>query len=164
MRRVEPGIWSKLGETAAIWPGRNWPLGADWNEEWTNFAVYAPNATAMWLCLFDEDDQETRYPLTERSLGIWHGRLPGIRPGQRYGYRADGPWNPAEGHRFNVNKLLLDPYALATSGTIRNEQALFGYDWDDPTRPDGAAGSALAMAGGVSDTGGRPGPSWALPR
>ena len=140
MFRVEPGIWSKLGESATVWPGRNWPLGAEWTPEWTNFAVYSPNATAMSLCLFDEDasgrESETRYPLTERSLGIWHGRLPGIQPGQRYGYRADGPWNPAEGHRFNVNKLLLDPYALATSGTIQNEQALFGYNWDDPSQPD----------------------------
>ncbi len=82
-------MWSKLGETAAIWPGRNWPLGADWSPTWTNFAVYSPNATAMWLCLFDESDVETRYPLTERSLGIWHGGLPDIEPGQRYGYRAE---------------------------------------------------------------------------
>ncbi len=154
MRRVEPGIWSKLGETAAIWPGRNWPLGADWSEEWTNFAVYSPGATAVWLCLFDEEDgvdKETRYPLTERSLGIWHGGLPGIRPGQRYGYRADGPWNPTEGHRFNVNKLLLDPYGLATSGTIRNEQALFGYDWDDPTQPDGADSASVTGRSVVVD-------------
>ncbi|WGL51199.1 glycogen debranching protein GlgX [Nocardioides sp. BP30] len=139
---MEPGIWSKLGESATVWPGRNWPLGAEWTEQWTNFAVYAPNATAVWLCLFSDgsdgsvEEVETRYRLTEQSLGIWHGRLPGIRPGQRYGYRADGPWDPAQGHRFNVNKLLLDPYALATSGTIRNEQALFGYDWDDPTQLD----------------------------
>jgi glycogen operon protein len=138
MLRVEPGIWSRLGETATVWPGRNWPLGADWNEKWTNFAVYAPNATAMWLCLFDDEDVETRYQLTEQSLGIWHGRLPGIRPGQRYGYRADGPWDPSQGYRFNVNKLLLDPYARATSGTIRNEQPLFGYDWHDPSRMDTA--------------------------
>jgi glycogen operon protein len=136
MARVEPGIWSKLGESATVWPGRNWPLGADWHEEWTNFAVHAPNATAMWLCLFDDQDVETRYQLTERSLGIWHGRLPGIKPGQRYGFRADGPWDPANGYRFNVNKLLLDPYARATSGTIRNDQALFGYDWNDPTQMD----------------------------
>jgi glycogen operon protein len=138
MRLVEPGIWSQLGETSTVWPGRNWPLGATWSKESTNFAVYAPNATAMWLCLYDEAGTETRYQLTERSLGIWHGRLPGIEPGQRYAYRADGPWDPENGYRFNVEKVLLDPYGLATSGTIANEPALFGYDWDDPTQKDAA--------------------------
>jgi len=131
-------MWSTLGETATVWPGRNWPLGATWSPESTNFAVYAPNATAVWLCLFDESPEgahaEIRYPLTEHSLGIWHCALPDVEPGQRYGYRTDGPWDPANGHRFNVDKLLLDPYALATCGTISNEPALFGYDWDDPTR------------------------------
>jgi len=123
--------WSHLGETAAVWPGRNWPLGATWTQESTNFAVYAPNATALWLCLFDEDGHERRFELTQQSLGIWHGALPGLAPGQQYAYRADGPWNPASGCRFNINKLLLDPYALAVSGTIRNDPRLFGYDWDD---------------------------------
>jgi len=128
-------MWHELGENAAVWPGRNWPLGATWTPESTNFAVYAPNATSMTLCLFDEDGTETRHELTEQSLGIWHGALPGIEPGQQYGYRADGPWDPAQGFRFNPHKLLLDPYALATSGTIRNEPALFGYDWADPCKP-----------------------------
>ncbi|SFB71418.1 glycogen operon protein [Nocardioides terrae] len=125
-----------MGETASVWPGRNWPLGATWTRASTNFAVYAPNATAMWLCLFDEDpdgqERETRHELTEASLGIWHGELPDIAPGTRYGYRADGAWDPANGHRFNVDKLLLDPYSLATAGTIRHDRALFGYDWDHP--------------------------------
>jgi glycogen operon protein len=128
--------WTRLGETASVWPGRNWPLGATWTEASTNFAVHAPNATAMWLCLFDEDGHETRHQLTQRSLGIWHGALPDIAPGTRYGFRADGPWDPANGYRFNVAKLLLDPYALATSGTIRNEPALFGYRWDAPDEMD----------------------------
>ena len=130
------GMWSRLGETAPTWPGKNWPLGATWTPESTNFAVHAPNATALWVCLFDEDGQETRYPLTQQSLGIWHGALPGIAPGQRYGYRADGPWDPAAGLRFNPAKLLLDPYGRATSGTIRNDPALYGYRWDDPATPD----------------------------
>ncbi|MEX0428789.1 glycogen debranching protein GlgX [Nocardioides sp. DS6] len=137
---MEAGMWSRLGERAPVWPGRNWPLGATWSPESTNFAVYAPNATAMWLCLFDEDESgrevETRHPLTQRSLGIWHGALPDIAPGQRYGYRADGPWDPAHGFRFNLHKLLLDPYARATCGTIENHPALFGYRWDDPATPD----------------------------
>jgi len=127
-------MWTHLGQRAPIWPGRNWPLGATWSPESTNFAVYSPNATECWLCLFDEDGTETRYQLTERSLGIWHGALPDIAPGTRYGYRVDGPWDPEQGLRFNPHKLLLDPYALATSGTITPEQPLYGFDLEDPTR------------------------------
>ena len=129
-------MWTHLGQQAKVWPGRNWPLGATWSAESTNFAVYAPHATECWLCLFDDDGLETRHQLTERSLGIWHGALPGIAPGTRYGYRVDGPWDPEQGFRFNPHKLLLDPYALATSGTITPGQALFGYDFADPTRRD----------------------------
>ncbi len=128
--------WKTLGQINPVWPGRNWPLGATWTPKSTNFAVYSPNATAMWLCLFDDEGGERRYELTEQSLGIWHGALPAIEPGQRYGYRADGPWGPSKGMRFNVNKLLLDPYALATSGTIENENALYGYDWKSPDEMD----------------------------
>jgi glycogen debranching enzyme GlgX len=152
MRLVEPGIWSQLGEASTVWPGRNWPLGATWTAEATNFAVYAPNATAMWLCLYDEDGVETRYQLTERSLGIWHGKLPGIEPGQRYAYRADGPWDPAAGYRFNLAKVLLDPYGLATAGTIENDPALFGYDPDDPTRRDDTDSAAVTGRSVVVDT------------
>jgi glycogen debranching enzyme GlgX len=128
--------WSRLGETASVWPGRNWPLGATWTPASTNFAVYAPNATGMWLCVFDDDGAESRHELTEQSLGIWHGALPDVAPGTRYGYRADGPWDPASGHRFNPHKLLLDPYGLATAGTIVNGPALFGYRWDAPDEMD----------------------------
>ena len=101
MARVTPGMWSHLGQTAKVWPGRNYPLGATWSAESTNFAVYAPAATQAWVCLFDDDGVETRHQLTERSLGIWHGAIPGVAPGTRYGYRVDGPWSPAEGLRFN---------------------------------------------------------------
>ena len=117
-----------------MWPGHNWPLGATWGEESTNFAVYAPQAEAVWLCLFDDDpsgdgaEQETRHELTEHSLGIWHGALPGIHPGQRYGFRVDGPWDPEQGLRFNPHKLLLDPYAQAVSGAFRTAPALFGFE------------------------------------
>jgi glycogen debranching enzyme GlgX len=115
----------------AVWPGRAWPLGATWGEESTNFAVYAPEATALWLVLFDEgaDGQltETRHELTERTLGIWHGALPHIAPGQRYGFRADGPWDPDAGLRFNPAKLLLDPYARAVSGEFTTEPPVFGH-------------------------------------
>ncbi|GAA4694757.1 glycogen debranching protein GlgX [Nocardioides conyzicola] len=133
---MTPGIWTHLGQRARVWPGRNWPLGATWSPESTNFAVYSPNATECWVCLFDDDGVETRHQLTERSLGIWHGALPDVRPGTRYGYRVDGPWDPADGLRFNPHKLLLDPYALATAGTVTPKPALFGYDMADPTLRD----------------------------
>ncbi|WP_028471820.1 glycogen debranching protein GlgX [Nocardioides alkalitolerans] len=128
---MTPGLWSFSGQTSPVWPGRNWPLGATWSEESTNFAVYAPLATACWVCVFDDEGAETRHALTERSLGIWHGALPAIAPGTRYGYRVDGPWDPAEGLRFNVAQLLLDPYGHAVSGDIDPQPALFGYRFDD---------------------------------
>jgi glycogen operon protein len=84
----------------------------------TNFAVWAPEAREVILCLYDEGGRETRVTLPELTLGIWHGYLPGTGPGQRYGYRVDGPWNPAAGQVFNPDKLLLDPYARAIEGTI----------------------------------------------
>ena len=77
-----------------------------------------PGGDRLWVCLFDEDGSETRHELTERSLGIWHGALPGVAVGQRYGFRADGPWEPGLGLRFNPHKLLLDPYARAVSGEV----------------------------------------------
>ena len=127
MARVTPPpetstVWNHDGETMAVWPGRNYPLGATWSRESTNFAVYAPEARAMWVCLFDEDGVETRHRLTELSLGVWHGALPGVAPGTRYGYRADGPWDPEAGLRFNPAKLLLDPYGRAVSGRPRRRQ------------------------------------------
>ncbi len=123
---MTPGEWSAADESVAVWPGRNWPLGATWGAESTNFAVHAPNATALWVCLFDDEQRETRHALTERSLGIWHGALPGVSVGQRYGFRADGPWEPSLGLRFNPNKLLLDPYARAVSGEVTPDRAVFG--------------------------------------
>lgn len=122
-----------------MWPGRNWPLGATWGEESTNFAVHAPDATEVWLCLFDDDglggEIETRHTLTERSLGIWHGAVPGIQHGQRYGFRADGPWAPDSGMRFNPHKLLLDPYARAVSGSFVTHPAVHGHETDRGGRP-----------------------------
>ncbi len=119
-----------------MWPGQHQPLGATWSEESTNFAVYAPEATRVEVCLFDDDGRggevERRYELTEYTLGIWHGAVPGIRRGQRYGFRADGPWDPSRGHRFNPNKLLLDPYGLAVSGTVTPGPEIFGYVLPDP--------------------------------
>ncbi|MGW9114242.1 glycogen debranching protein GlgX [Microbacterium sp. NPDC055683] len=149
---MSPEMWTLLGEKTEIWPGRNWPLGATWSEESTNFAVYAPNATGVWLCLFDDAGRETRHPLTEHSQGIWHGAVPVILPGQRYGYRVEGPWDPAQGHRHNPQKLLLDPYALATSGTIIAEQPIYGVREDDPSVRDDTDSAAYTGRSVVVDT------------
>jgi isoamylase len=114
----------------ALWPGSVYPLGSRWDGKGTNFALFSENATAVELCLFDRNDQETRVELTEVNNFVWHGYLPGIGPGQRYGFRVHGPYEPNEGHRFNANKVLLDPYAKAIDGEVGNGPELFGYDWD----------------------------------
>jgi isoamylase len=106
-----------------IWPGRPFPLGATWDGEGTNFSLFSENAERVELCLYDPDDTEHRVELTERTALTWHGYLPGVGPGQRYGYRVHGPYQPAAGHRFNPAKLLLDPYAKSIEGPIRFEQA-----------------------------------------
>lgn len=116
----------------ALWPGNVYPLGSAWDGKGTNFALYSENATGVELCLFDRDDKETRLSLTEVSNFVWHGYVPGVGPGQRYGYRVDGPYAPNEGHRFNRNKLLIDPYAKAIDSEVGNGPELFGYSWDAP--------------------------------
>jgi glycogen debranching enzyme GlgX len=131
---VALGVWRELGERAAVWPGRFEPRGATWTPEATNFAVHAPRATAAWVCLFDEAGVETRHQLTERTLGTWHGALPGVEPGTRYGFRVDGPWDPAQGARFNPHQLLVDPYARAVSGELTPHRAIYGFDVDHPSR------------------------------
>jgi glycogen operon protein len=131
-----PGLWRTRDEVAPIWPGTNHDLGSTWSEESTNFAVWAPEASAAYLCLVGDDGTETRHRLTERSLGIWHGAVPGIEPGQRYGYRVSGPWAPELGLRFNAQKLLLDPYARAISGELVQDPAIFGYALGAPETRD----------------------------
>src|SRR5579875_1419045 len=98
------------------WPGSWHPLGATYDGEGVNFAVWAAGAEGVDLCLFDGDGQERRVPLTESTFHVWHGYLAGIGPGQRYGFRVRGPWDPRRGRRWNPNKLLLDPYARAVDG------------------------------------------------
>jgi glycogen operon protein len=117
------------------WPGKASPLGATWDGEGVNFALFSENATRVDLCLFarPEDGAETaRVPLAEREDGVWHAYLPDARPGLLYAYRVDGPFAPESGHRFNPHKLLLDPYALAISHTIVPADAVFGYPIGDP--------------------------------
>ena len=101
-----------------VWPGKPFPLGPKWDGQGTNFSLFSENAEKVELCLFDEEDRETRYALTERTAFHWHGYLPGVGPGQRYGYRVHGPWAPEQGHRFNPDKLLIDPYAKSIEGPV----------------------------------------------
>ncbi|TVP61671.1 MAG: glycogen debranching enzyme GlgX [Nodularia sp. (in: Bacteria)] len=116
----------------SLWPGKPYPLGATWDGKGTNFALFSENATGVELCLFDQQERETRLTLTEISNFTWHCYVPSIVPGQRYGFRVHGPFNPQEGHRFNPNKLLIDPYAKAIDGEIGFGEEIFGYRWDDP--------------------------------
>ena len=108
-------------------PGSPYPLGATWDGTGVNFALYSENGTAVDLCLFDERDQETRLRLTQRTAFVWHGYVPDLRPGQRYGYRVHGPYEPGRGLRFNPEVLLLDPYARAVDGVERWEAGCFAY-------------------------------------
>ncbi|WP_433797629.1 glycogen debranching protein GlgX [Actinoplanes sp. CA-252034] len=114
-----------------IWPGNPYPLGATYDGGGTNFAIFSEAATRVELCLFDDDGKETRIDLPEREALVWHGYLPRLVPGQRYGYRMHGPYEPANGLRYNPSKLLLDPYAKAIDGDYHWDQALFSYDFGD---------------------------------
>ncbi len=105
-----------------VWPGRPFPLGPTWDGEGTNFALFSEHAERVELCLFD-GDRETRVEVTDVTAFNWHCYLPGVGPGQRYGYRVHGPYDPARGHRFNPNKLLIDPYAKSIEGPIRWDAA-----------------------------------------
>jgi glycogen debranching enzyme GlgX len=122
-------------DQAPVWPGSHEPLGATWSPESTNFAVWAPEATAVDVCLVDGDGTETRFRLTEQTLGIWHGALPGIEVGQCYGFRADGPWDPERGRRFDATKLLLDPYARAVCATGAGVVVHDDFDWGEDRHP-----------------------------
>ncbi|WP_139980523.1 glycogen debranching protein GlgX [Nocardioides litoris] len=114
-----------------VWPGRAYPLGATFDGSGTNFALFSEVAERVELCLFDGDGGETRVEVTEVDAYIWHCYLPQVQPGQRYGYRVHGPWDPANGLRCNPAKVLLDPYAKATAGEIDWDQSLFGYTFGD---------------------------------
>ena len=106
-----------------VWPGRPFPLGAEWDGGGTNFSLFSEHAERVELCLFDGGEAERRIELSERTALNWHCYLPGIGPGQRYGYRVYGPYDPSAGHRFNPTKLLIDPYAKAIDGVVRWQEA-----------------------------------------
>jgi isoamylase len=118
-----------------VWPGTPYPQGANWDGEGVNFAIFSENAEAVELCLFDapeSDRASDRIDVRDRTDLIWHCYLPDVRPGQLYGYRVHGQYEPRKGHRFNPNKLLIDPYAKAISGPIRWDDSLYGYAIGDP--------------------------------
>ncbi len=110
-----------------VWPGQPRPLGASWDGDGTNFAVFAEGADAVELALFDESGRERRIRLPEVTAHVWHGYVPEARPGQRYGFRAHGPYDPDSGQRYNPAKLLLDPYARAIEGEVDWDPSMFGY-------------------------------------
>ncbi len=114
-----------------IWPGQPYPLGATFNGSGTNFAIYSSVAEKVELCLIEDDGTEERIELTEMDADVWHAYLPGVNPGQRYGYRVHGPYDVAAGHRCNPAKLLLDPYAKAIDGQIDGDESLFSYYFGD---------------------------------
>jgi glycogen operon protein len=114
-----------------VWPGKPYPLGATWDGKGVNFAIFSEHAQRVELCLFDQQSRkrkETRLPLTECTHQVWHAYLPDVLPGQLYGYRISGPYDPARGHRFNPQKLLLDPYAKAIGRGLQWDDSLFGYE------------------------------------
>ena len=113
-----------------VWPGQPYPLGATWDGMGVNFALFSENATGVELCLYDRPEDATeshKIPLHEPTDHVWHFFLPDVRPGQLYGYRVHGPYEPEKGLRFNPAQLLIDPYAKAISGRITWSNALFAY-------------------------------------
>ena len=131
MPPATPNAEQPAAPSLEIWPGKAYPLGATYDGSGTNFAVFSEAAEKVELCLFDNGD-ETRVTLPEVDGFAWHGFIPNIEPGQRYGYRVYGPYDPGAGQRCNPNKLLIDPYAKAIDGTFEWNQSLFGYNFGDP--------------------------------
>jgi isoamylase len=131
------------------WPGRPYPLGASYDGTGVNFALFSEVAERVELCLFDDDGREQRLDLPEQTGFVWHGYIYGVQPGQRYGYRVHGPWDPAAGRRCLPRKLLLDPYARAIEGTVKWDEAVFSYRFDQPDGPRNDTDSAPFMPRGI---------------
>ena len=132
-----------------VWPGTAYPLGATFDGTGTNFALFSERAERVELCLLSDDLTETRIELTEVDGYVWHCYLPHIQPGQKYGYRVHGPYEPENGNRFNPNKLLMDPYAKAIQGQIDWDPALFTYEFGDPDSRNDADSAPHTMHGVV---------------
>jgi glycogen operon protein len=128
-----------------VWPGTPYPLGATYDGEGTNFGVFSEVADAVELCLIDDDGTETRQALTEREAFVWHGYLPRVGPGQRYGFRIHGPYDPTNGLRCDPSKLLLDPYAKAIEGQPDWNETMFSYRFDNPEQRNNLDSAPHAM-------------------
>src|SRR5918999_169710 len=141
-----------------VWPGKSSPLGATWDARGVNFALFSEHATKVELCLFDSADapqESERITLTERTDQVWHAYLPEVLPGQTYGYRVHGPFEPQNGHRFNPSKILLDPYAKSIGRDVRWADEVFGYRVGDPQADltfDESDSAPFAPLGVVIDT------------
>lgn len=140
--------WPNLSDVQT-WPGSSYPLGATFDGNGTNFALFSEGAEKVELCLFDDDGTETRIELIDVDAYVWHAYLPEVRPGQVYGYRVHGPYDPANGMRFNPNKVLLDPYAKAVNGQVAWGQSVFGYNFGEPDSRNDEDSAAAAMKGVV---------------
>jgi isoamylase len=121
---------------ALVTPGHFYPLGATYDGRGVNFALFSEHATGVELCLFDERGHETRVALPRRTLHVWHGHVRGLEPGQRYGYRVQGPYSPSEGHRFNPSKLLVDPYARKLEGKVDPTSPIYAFAGADDGKKD----------------------------
>ncbi|HZT67590.1 MAG TPA: glycogen debranching protein GlgX [Acidimicrobiales bacterium] len=128
-----------------IWPGQPFPLGSHYDGSGTNFSLFSEVAEGVEVCLFDDDRVETRFELGEVDAFCWHGYLPNVAPGQRYGFRVHGPYAPADGHRCHPSKLLIDPYAKAVEGKVKWDPAVFAYPLGDPDGGPNANDSAPFM-------------------
>ncbi len=155
--RVSRGT-PELATQMRVWPGRPNPMGATWDGKGVNFALYAENAEKVELCLFDSEDaqrESARIEMPEYTDLVWHAYLPDAIPGQLYGYRIHGPYEPAKGHRFNANKVVLDPYAKAIGRRLKWDDSLFGYKLGDEQADlsfDDRDSAAFAPLGMVTDS------------
>ena len=139
----------------AVWPGSPYPLGATYDGAGTNFALFSEVAEAVDLCLIAEDGTETRIRFEESDGYVWHAYLPTVVPGQRYGYRVHGPWDPAAGHRCDPSKLLVDPYGKAFEGSFDGDRSLFSYNIDIPAAEPEPVESTDSAAADPLDADGR---------
>ncbi|MDF2047430.1 glycogen debranching protein GlgX, partial [Microbacterium sp. Kw_RZR3] len=138
-----------MSDVQQVWPGSSYPLGATYDGNGTNFALFSEGAEKVELCLFDENGKETCFELIDVDAFVWHAYLPNIQPGQRYGYRVHGEYDPANGKRYNASKLLLDPYAKAVEGQVDWGQPVFSYEFGDPDSFNDEDSAAHMMKGVV---------------
>src|SRR4029453_9101936 len=130
-RHRDLGRSASVSDAIEMWPGQPYPLGATYDGAGTNFSIFSEVADRVQMCLFDTDGTDVRVAFDELDAHCWHAYLPSVGPGQRYGYRVHGPWDPGQGLPGNPNKLLLDPPAKAIAGEGDGDPACFGYTFGD---------------------------------